>query len=69
MESINHSCAPNVFFNTSTFNLECLRPVAVGEELCFFYPSTEWDMDSPFECLCGAPRCLGNIKYVSPTGP
>jgi len=23
-----------------------------GDTLCFFYPSTEWDMKNPFECNC-----------------
>ena len=32
--------------------------VAAGEELTFFYPSTEWEMASPFICLCGAPNCI-----------
>ncbi|KAK2753618.1 hypothetical protein FQN54_007395 [Arachnomyces sp. PD_36] len=40
-----------------------------GEELRFFYPSTEWDMAQPFPCSCGATSasntggpCLGEIK-------
>lgn len=49
LESINHSCTPNVFFNTTTFQLECLRPISIGDELSFFYPSTEWEMDAPFK--------------------
>ena len=32
--------------------------IAVGEELTFFYPSTEWEMSSPFICLCGATNCI-----------
>lgn len=23
-----------------------------GDELTFFYPSTEWSMAQPFDCLC-----------------
>lgn len=38
-----------------------LRPIAAGEELSFFYPSTEADMAAPFHCRCGAPGCLGII--------
>jgi hypothetical protein len=34
------------------------RDLAVGDELTFFYPSTEWEMSSPFICLCGAPNCI-----------
>jgi len=34
-----------------------------GDPLTFFYPSTEWSMDRPFDCLCGAPEgvCLGKV--------
>jgi hypothetical protein len=32
-----------------------------GDELTFFYPSTEWDMSQPFECLCEAKECRGKI--------
>lgn len=36
------------------------RSLKAGEDLCFFYPSTEWDCARPFDCLCGAPKdvCL-----------
>ncbi len=61
LELINHSCDPNVFFDTQRWVLVALRPIAPGDELCFFYPSTEWQMASPFECACGSPRCLGRI--------
>lgn len=28
----------------------------------FFYPSTEWFMAQPFDCLCGQPTCRGRIS-------
>ncbi|KAG2500600.1 hypothetical protein HYH03_001368 [Edaphochlamys debaryana] len=65
LEHINHSCEPNVLFNTATFKLEALREVQPGDELCFFYPSTEWAMSSPFECKCCKPSCLGLIAGAS----
>ena len=36
------------------------RPLRKGDELSFFYPSTEWDMAQPFDCGCGASKevCL-----------
>lgn len=45
------------------------RDLKAGDDLTFFYPSTEWDMGKPFKCLCDAPEdvCLGEIqgaKYV-----
>lgn len=33
-----------------------------GDELTFFYPSTEWDMAQPFDCLCGHKECRGTIS-------
>ncbi|KAG2450993.1 hypothetical protein HYH02_004265 [Chlamydomonas schloesseri] len=59
--NINHSCAPNTFWNTATMQFEALEEVAAGAELTFFYPSTEWDMETPFDCRCGAAACLGRI--------
>jgi hypothetical protein len=33
----------------------------VGDELTFFYPSTEWDMAQKFECSCKEQGCAGTI--------
>lgn len=33
-----------------------------GDELTFFYPSTEWSMAQPFTCLCGHQSCRGTIS-------
>ena len=46
------------------------RPLTAGDELTFFYPSTEWDMAQPFTCSCGAPdgRCKGWIAGASRLG-
>lgn len=62
LQYINHSCEPNCFFDTSTMKLKALRAIKTGEEFCFFYPSTEWDMQQPFTCFCGTPSCIGTIK-------
>ena len=37
------------------------RDLKEGDELTFFYPSTEWHMAQPFECLCGNKECRGRI--------
>ena len=58
---MNHSCAPSVFLNTTDLTITALRDLAVGDEVTFFYPSTEWHMAEPFDCLCGAPTCVGRI--------
>jgi hypothetical protein len=62
LQYINHSCDPNVFFNTSTMQLVALREVKEEEEMTFFYPSTEWKMTQTFNCYCGSKGCLGEIK-------
>ena len=47
LQYINHSCAPNVFFDTALMQLICLQPLQPGDEMTFFYPSTEWEMTQP----------------------
>ena len=59
---MNHSCHPNVFINTELRRCFALRDIQTDQELTFFYPSTEWEMVRPFQCLCGYPHC---IKIVS----
>jgi hypothetical protein len=62
LQYINHSCDPNVFFNTTTMQLVALKPLRVAEEMTFFYPSTEWEMTQTFNCYCGSDCCIGEIK-------
>lgn len=62
LQYINHSCDPNVFFDTATMQLVCLKPIEAGEEFTFFYPSTEWDMAQPFVCQCNSSNCLQLIQ-------
>jgi hypothetical protein len=59
---MNHSCAPNCFFDMERMELVALKPIRLGETLNFFYPSTEWEMAEPFQCLCGTANCLGTIR-------
>ena len=65
LQYINHSCSPNMFFDTATYKVVCLREVKPGDELCYFYPSTEWEMAQPFQCVCGSANCLGYINGAS----
>ncbi|MGB3637111.1 MAG: SET domain-containing protein-lysine N-methyltransferase [Rivularia sp. (in: cyanobacteria)] len=69
LQYINHSCDPNVFFDTKNMQIVCLKPIEVGEAMTFFYPSTEWSMTQQFDCLCGSAKCLKKIQgaaYLSP---
>jgi hypothetical protein len=36
-----------------------------GDELTFFYPSTEWNMAQPFDCHCESESCLGKVRGAS----
>ena len=58
LAALNHSCDPNVFLDTEKMRMVACRDIAKGEELYFFYPSTEWEMDAPFICLCGNSNCI-----------
>ncbi len=65
---LNHSCQPNTLIDVVRLEVIALRDIQAGEELTFFYPSTEWEMDRPFICLCGAPQCVrlvAGAKYLS----
>ena len=62
LQFINHSCDPNCFFDTTSMEVIALRAINVGEEMTFFYPATEWDMNQTFACNCKTPQCLGNIR-------
>ena len=62
LQYINHSCDPNVCFDTSKMTVTALRKIEIGEELTFFYPSTEWSMARGFKCHCKTQECLGKIQ-------
>ena len=62
LQYINHSCEPNVFFDTTLMQLIALKHIEVDEELCFFYPSSEWKMTQSFVCNCSASQCLKLIQ-------
>jgi hypothetical protein len=63
----NHSCAPTLIFDMNKFEVRVVddRPLKAGDPLTFFYPSTEWDMEQPFDCHCGGAEgwpCKGKIQ-------
>jgi hypothetical protein len=61
LKYLNHSCDPNVFIDLENLTLVAIKAIVTGDELRFFYPSTEWKMDQPFDCQCGSSSCLGTI--------
>ena len=58
LASMNHSCDPSTILDTTRMLVFAARDLQPEDELTFFYPSTEWEMSSPFICLCGAPSCI-----------
>jgi SET domain len=62
LQYINHSCDPNTFFDTTNGVVVVIKAIDKGEELTWFYPSTEWSMTQPFECFCKTASCLGTIR-------
>ncbi len=56
----NHSCEPNVGFNSSV-TMVAIRNIKAGEELVMNYAFMETDFES-FECNCGAMTCRKIIK-------
>ncbi|RFU25403.1 hypothetical protein B7463_g10943, partial [Scytalidium lignicola] len=60
---INHSCDPSLIFDMSSMSVIAgAKGLAVGQELTFFYPSTEWSMAQGFGCFCGTEQCRGYIS-------
>lgn len=58
----NHSCDANLAIDVSRRLIVARRPIAVGEELCFDYHTTEWDMSEPFICRCASQQCVGLVR-------
>jgi len=58
LSALNHSCDPNLILDTGRMLVIARKDIRAGDELTFFYPSTEWEMAAPFICLCGATNCI-----------
>lgn len=44
-------------------------PPQAGDELVFFYNSTEWELSAPFACRCNTSACCGTVrgaKHMTP---
>lgn len=66
---MNHSCQPSVELDTDQMIVRVARDrdLNVGDDLTFFYPSTEWKFDRPFRCLCGSGKgvCVEELQGAS----
>lgn len=66
--TINHSCDPSVFVDVQERCVVTLEALSPGQELTYFYPSTEYVSSKPLVCRCGAERCIGiyaGAKYLT----
>ncbi|KAI8636863.1 hypothetical protein BD408DRAFT_478376 [Parasitella parasitica] len=59
---LNHSCDPSTYLDIAKKSIVALKDIEKGDELTFFYPSTEWDMAQAFNCWCGAVKCVGKVN-------
>jgi len=63
---INHSCRPTLVFDMEKWEVRVDSNLAgglkAGDELTFFYPSSEWDMSQSFDCRCKQSGCQGKIS-------
>jgi hypothetical protein len=66
---INHSCDPNVFFDTARTEICALCPIAPGDEITFFYPSTEWSMDARSPSAAQAAIAWGRLPAPTSSMP
>jgi hypothetical protein len=62
LQFTNHSCDPNIAVHTKEKYIRAIRPIKPGDEIVYFYPSTEWSMAEPFTCFCQSPHCLTRIR-------
>lgn len=65
LQYTNHSCSPNVVLDVERMAVIAIARIEVGDELVYFYPSTETTMKQPFFCGCRSPHCLGFIQGAS----
>ena len=65
---INHGCDPNceTLIEKGKVYIEAVRPIKVGEELCYDYMIERDVSDAPnidviYACRCGAAKCRGSM--------
>ncbi|EIE79919.1 hypothetical protein G6F46_006226 [Rhizopus delemar] len=59
---MNHSCDPSALMDVDNMAVTAAKDIHAGDEITFFYPSTEWDMAQPFSCWCGSPKCVQIVQ-------
>lgn len=61
LQATNHSCDPNTIIDAAKMHLVSTRTINKNEAVTFFYPSTEWELSSPFKCGCLSAHCIGIV--------
>lgn len=61
VSAMNHSCDPSADIDVDKRQVTARRQLFPGDEVNFYYPSTEVDIVRPFQCACGASNCVGYI--------
>ncbi|CAM9165110.1 unnamed protein product, partial [Discosporangium mesarthrocarpum] len=67
----NHSCEPNCILKATLEThahvsvVVAAETISPGEYLTIDYNSFEWNMSSPFDCICGSKHCNGKIAGFS----
>ena len=60
----NHSCEPNAaIFSDGQGRIQCLRPIAPGQEVTVFYGWVTHNEAERDPCRCGAASCRGYINF------
>jgi len=59
---VNHSCDANLAIDFSRWQLVAHRDIVVDEEVTWNYLTTEWELQSPFHCQCGASSCVQHLR-------
>lgn len=58
---LNHSCRPNLAYDSASAGMVAIELIRPGDQLTFNYLTTEWEMAEAFDCACGDPQCFGRI--------
>ncbi len=60
----NHSCEPNAeIYSDGAGRIQCLRPIAPGQEVTIFYGWVTLNEPRRDPCRCGSARCRGFINF------
>ena len=68
---VNHSCDANVGIQANTsgaYDFVAIRDIAQDNEVLWDYETSEYSIESQFQCSCGAENCRGLLKGFHANG-